>query len=44
MEVLQSCQRVAENVQGGVIADAGHWVPEEQPQILAQQLLAFFSR
>lgn len=42
MEVLQSCQRVAENVQGGVIHDAGHWVPEEQPQVLAERLLAFF--
>jgi pimeloyl-ACP methyl ester carboxylesterase len=42
MEVLHSCQRVAHNVSGGVIADAGHWVPEEQPQILAERLLKFF--
>ncbi len=42
MEVLQSCQRVAENVQGGVIADAGHWVPEEQSKVLSQRLMEFF--
>lgn len=42
MEVVHSCKRVAADVRGGVIANAGHWVPEEQPQELAQQLLAFF--
>ena len=42
METLRSCQQVAHNVRGGVIANAGHWIPEEQPQVLANQLLAFF--
>lgn len=42
-EVLESCRRVATKVRGGVIANAGHWVPEEQPEVLAAELEAFFS-
>ena len=41
-EVLESCRRVATNVSGGVIAGAGHWIPEEQPEVLSENLLAFF--
>mgnify|MGYP001447888485 CR=1 FL=1 len=41
-EVLESCRRVATNVSGGVIAGAGHWIPEEQPEVLSEYLLAFF--
>ena len=41
-EVLDSCRRVATNVRGGVIANAGHWVPEEQPEALAAELRKFF--
>ena len=41
-EVLESCRRVATNVGGGVIAGAGHWIPEEQPEVLSEHLLAFF--
>ena len=42
-EVLQSCRRIANNVTGGVIENAGHWVPEEQPEALVQELLSFFN-
>lgn len=42
MECLHSLQRVADHVQGGVIADCGHWLAEEQPAVLAERLLAFF--
>jgi pimeloyl-ACP methyl ester carboxylesterase len=41
-EVMQSMQRLATNVSGGVIENCGHWMPEEQPQILADRLLTFF--
>jgi pimeloyl-ACP methyl ester carboxylesterase len=41
-EVLDSCKRVALNVRGGIIENAGHWIPEEQPEILSEQLLEFF--
>ena len=33
---------MAVDVQGGVIENCGHWMPEEQPEALLQQLLAFF--
>jgi pimeloyl-ACP methyl ester carboxylesterase len=42
MEVLESMQRVALNVRGGMITNCGHFVPEEQPEELAQRLMAFF--
>jgi len=40
-EVMESCQRVAENVRGGVIDNAGHWLTEEQPQEVATALRKF---
>ncbi len=42
MEVVESLRRVATNVQGGVVENCGHWMPEEQPAELLQRLLAFF--
>jgi pimeloyl-ACP methyl ester carboxylesterase len=38
-----SLREIASDVQGMVVADSGHFVPEEQPQLLAQRLLAFFT-
>jgi pimeloyl-ACP methyl ester carboxylesterase len=37
----QAMNRLAEHVTGGVIADAGHWIADEQPQVLHERLLAF---
>ncbi len=34
---------VANNIRGGVIPECGHWVAEERPDYLVDQLLAFFS-
>ena len=42
-EMLQSLQRVALDVRGGVVADCGHWMPEEQPEVVAEALLEFFA-
>lgn len=42
MEALESLQRVAEDVRGGLVPNAGHWVVEEQPEFVANELLAFF--
>ena len=42
LETLQSLQRMAEDVQGGLIPDCGHWVAEEAPEFIANALLAFF--
>ena len=38
----QSLEQVADNVRGGVIAFCGHFIPEEQPEEFARQLLVFF--
>jgi pimeloyl-ACP methyl ester carboxylesterase len=35
-------EAVAEDVQGGVIPQCGHWVAEERPGYLVERLLAFF--
>jgi pimeloyl-ACP methyl ester carboxylesterase len=43
LEVVESLRRMAHTVEGGVIADAGHWLPEEQPDVLARRLVEFFS-
>ncbi len=40
--VIAEMQQVAQTVQGSIIKDCKHWVAEEQPDILVQQLLAFF--
>jgi pimeloyl-ACP methyl ester carboxylesterase len=42
MEVVESLQRLATDVRGGVVENCGHWMPEEQPEELLRQLLGFF--
>ncbi len=42
-EPLESLRAIASNVQGGVLPDCGHFIPEEQPAMLAERLLGFFS-
>ena len=39
---MESMARVAEDVRGGTVDSGGHWIPEETPDELAAQLLAFF--
>lgn len=39
---LESWRRVAEHVDGGVVPGCGHWIPEEKPDWVVEQLLAFF--
>ncbi|MEJ7643511.1 MAG: alpha/beta hydrolase [Chryseolinea sp.] len=39
---LQSFRAVADNVRGGVVPDCGHYVPEERPEFVVEQLLTFF--
>ena len=38
----QCLELAAENVRGGVIERCGHWVGEERPDFVTEQLLAFF--
>ena len=42
-EPLESARVLSNNVQGGAIPDCGHFIPEEQPALLAQHLLKFFA-
>lgn len=39
-----SLREIADDVQGMVVEDSGHFVPEEQPLALARRLLEFFAR
>lgn len=41
--VLQQVEGYAENVQGGVLAGSGHWVPEERPEVFLERLLPFLA-
>ena len=41
-ECIESLHRVAENVRGGLVRDCGHWIAEEQPGFLVEQLLGFY--
>ena len=43
IDTLQSMQRVAEDVRGGVVEDCGHWVQEEQPRQVIDAVLEFFA-
>jgi pimeloyl-ACP methyl ester carboxylesterase len=36
-QVAESLRRLADDVTGGVVAEAGHWVPEEQPAELVRR-------
>ena len=43
MAALESWQRVASDVRGGIADDCGHWIPEERPDWTVEQLLAFLT-
>ena len=40
---LSSLQSLATNVKGVTVPLSGHWIPEEQPDFVIEQLAAFFS-
>jgi pimeloyl-ACP methyl ester carboxylesterase len=42
MRAIDSWRRVASDVRGGVVQGCGHWIAEERPQWVVEQLLAFF--
>jgi len=39
---IYGMQQVAKKITGIKLPNSGHWIPEEQPQFLADQLLKFF--
>jgi pimeloyl-ACP methyl ester carboxylesterase len=42
-EPLASMRLIATRVEGGVIPDCGHFIPDEQPDLLAERLLGFIA-
>lgn len=44
VDMAAPLREVADHVEGLTIAACGHYIPEEQPAVLAEELLAFFSR
>jgi pimeloyl-ACP methyl ester carboxylesterase len=40
---LKSMQELADDVRGGVVERSGHWIAEERPDYLVEQLLKFFA-
>jgi pimeloyl-ACP methyl ester carboxylesterase len=40
---LSSTQALAQNVTGVTVPLSGHWIPEEQPEFVIEQLTTFFS-
>jgi len=43
-EPLESLRMIAPDVRGFEIPECGHFIPEEQPALLAGHLLRFFAR
>lgn len=41
---IYGMQKVAENVTGIKVPNSGHWIPEEQPKFLIEQLTKFFNK
>ena len=42
--VPDQVRKYARNVEGGVVADSGHWIFEEQPDVMTQTLLRFLAQ
>lgn len=40
--MVHGWQQLAEQVSGGMVPNAGHWIVDEQPEVLTQKLLEFF--
>jgi pimeloyl-ACP methyl ester carboxylesterase len=37
-------KQLANNVTGGVVKDSGHYIPEEQPEVLVKEIMNFISQ
>jgi microsomal epoxide hydrolase len=43
MDMTSSLKALAEDVRSSIVAHCGHFIPEEQPQAVADAMIAFFS-
>ncbi|CCD87169.1 putative hydrolase [Bradyrhizobium sp. ORS 285] len=44
VDMAAPLREVADHVEGLTIASCGHYIPEEQPAVVAEELMGFFSR
>jgi pimeloyl-ACP methyl ester carboxylesterase len=42
-DIYEAMKPLCENIRGGVVADCGHYIPEEQPEALAARMAEFFA-
>jgi pimeloyl-ACP methyl ester carboxylesterase len=42
-KMAETMKTVAQDVRGDVIPNCGHYIPEEAPDFLAKEMLAFFA-
>jgi pimeloyl-ACP methyl ester carboxylesterase len=42
--VQKAIETIAENVTGTVVPLSGHWIPEDRPEFVIEQLTAFFNK
>ena len=43
-DLYERLRPLCTNIQGGVIVDSGHYIPEEQPDALAREIMAFINK
>jgi hypothetical protein len=40
-DIYEAMKPLCEDIRGGVIEDCGHYIPEEQPEILTVRVIEF---
>jgi pimeloyl-ACP methyl ester carboxylesterase len=43
-DIYEAMKPLCEDIRGGVIKDCGHYIPEEQPEALAANMIEFFEQ
>ena len=41
--MLEGVKKIAESVEGGIVPNCGHYIPEEAPDFIAKELIRFFA-
>ena len=42
--ILKSLKRVTNNYEGYEISNCGHWVAEEEPELISEYIIKFFNK
>jgi pimeloyl-ACP methyl ester carboxylesterase len=43
-DLFEKMKQLAHNVTGGVVKDSGHYIPEEQPEVLVKEIINFITQ